>query len=553
MKKTALIDPKLKDWEEPQAVSHPDFDFKSDVIIKWSHLKMGAKLGSGAFGDVKAAEFRGTPVAVKLLHSSDTAQAFFQEASLLCSLRHPNIVSCLGVCVTEPNLAIVMELMSGNLTQIVRNGPVPLPQFLSLAIPITRGILFLHHRTPKVIHRDIKPENILIDASGIPKLGDFGVSKESLETMTQTKIGTPIYAAPELLNAEAYGTAIDIYSLAMVFYAMATGVTPFSDLGTGAKKLNPMQIMMKVAVNRERPIIPASVPPKLAAIIRDCWEHLPKKRLTAEQLLGRLLELKEPESAGTILAKTSDLSSAASDATVPILESKTTVPIAVDYGSLTTVADFDWMDEGEAKNSKSDDASKNGSKDSINRSVSTNADHTLMTSTDASSNTIAIEDATPSQIFRNSRVTRSKNAKVTALNSQQTKPQQSESAKSAASAKTGQTAALASLSVNNDLFDDSGSGRSTRSKTKQVKATAARGALAGASIIDSEGGSQTSVESSSIDYTVPMEVGTRGRKRKADSETPTADLDDDTSLAAHKRMVYQLEVEEGKRRPEWYA
>jgi serine/threonine protein kinase len=265
----------------------------SQFIIPWSQLKLAGKIGSGAFGDVKKAKWRDTPVAVKLLHASDATDAFFQEASLLCSLRHPNVVSCLGVCVEDPNMAIVMELMSGNLSSLLAAGPMPLKTLLPIAIGIARGLAFLHQRSPKIIHRDIKPENILIDAGGAPKLGDFGVSKESLMTMTQTKIGTPSYAAPELLNSEAYGTAVDIYSMAMVLYVMATAVAPFATLGNGVKPFSPLQVMMKVAIHRERPIIPATVHPKLAAIIRDCWNHFPKQRPTASVLLERLIELEE--------------------------------------------------------------------------------------------------------------------------------------------------------------------------------------------------------------------------------------------------------------------
>jgi serine/threonine protein kinase len=254
----------------------------------------------------------------------DATTEFFQEAGLLCSLRHPNIVSCLGVCAQEPNLAIVMELMSGNLTQLIQSGPIPLKVYLPLAIGIARGIAFLHQRSPKVIHRDLKPENILLDANGVPKLGDFGVSKESLITMTQTKIGTPSFAAPELLNSEAYGTAADIYSMSMVMYCMATGVSPFGNLGKEgpAKPFTPLQIMMKVAIQRERPIIPASVNPVLSQLIKDCWDHFPKKRPTATELLSRLVQLEESLNSGPYSSfadsSSSSTSSIASDATIPL-------------------------------------------------------------------------------------------------------------------------------------------------------------------------------------------------------------------------------------------
>lgn len=64
-----------------------------------------------------------------------------------------------------------------------------------------------------ILHRDIKPENILIsyDNSGKPiyKLGDFGVGKiNSSNDTTITKVGTPVYAAPEL-NCLLNDTSLD--------------------------------------------------------------------------------------------------------------------------------------------------------------------------------------------------------------------------------------------------------------------------------------------------------------------------------------------------------
>lgn len=324
----------------------------SSYAIKWTDLVIGAKLGSGAFGDVKKAVYRDTPVAVKMLHSSEAASAFFQEAALLCQLRHPNIVSCLGVCIEEPYLAIVMELMPSNLNKLIQQGPLPIQQLTTLAIGIGRGLAFLHQRSPKVIHRDIKPENILIDAGGNPKLADFGVSKEALISMTQTKIGTPSYAAPELLQSEPYGTKIDIYSLSMVLYSMATGVAPFASVDPkdkGVKMLTPLQIMMKVAIHKERPVIPNYVHPTLATIIRSCWEHNPKSRPTASQLLEKLLNLQMELDTPSAFAPSS---AASLEATVP-LTSSLDVPSLATASTKLLVADANEAESSSLTSSSS--------------------------------------------------------------------------------------------------------------------------------------------------------------------------------------------------------
>ena len=65
---------------------------------------------------------------------------------------------------------------------------------------IALAISFLHSKN--IIHRDIKCLNLFLNAKNHIKLGDLGSSKitSPIAQMHGTRVGTPIYLAPELVK-----------------------------------------------------------------------------------------------------------------------------------------------------------------------------------------------------------------------------------------------------------------------------------------------------------------------------------------------------------------
>ena len=93
------------------------------------------------------------------------------------------------------------------------------------------GLEFLHGY--KIIHRDIKCANILVGSNGLPKLGDFGVSRhvEDHDLRTMSFVGSPYWMAPETIRGKhVYNNLCDIWSLGITVIEMVEGNPPLLEL-----------------------------------------------------------------------------------------------------------------------------------------------------------------------------------------------------------------------------------------------------------------------------------------------------------------------------------
>ena len=64
------------------------------------------------------------------------------------------------------------------------------------------------------------------------KIGDMGMSKiieEDINAMNMSRVGTPLFLAPELVKKEKYDYKIDIWSLGCSLYHLAKLVPPFNE------------------------------------------------------------------------------------------------------------------------------------------------------------------------------------------------------------------------------------------------------------------------------------------------------------------------------------
>ena len=190
-------------------------------IIQRDELQIGNQLGSGAFGVVYKALWKGDAVAVKQVRSDrlenreGAKKDFMKELGLMLSLRHRHIVNCYGGS-CDPELVLVMELMErGSLHDCLRDRPeefawAQLGQ--KILCDAAKGLVYLHSFSPPIAHFDIKPLNVLISADNTGKLADVGLTRQMMATVTMPQGWTPNYAAPEVLQRLGANEKADIYS-----------------------------------------------------------------------------------------------------------------------------------------------------------------------------------------------------------------------------------------------------------------------------------------------------------------------------------------------------
>jgi serine/threonine protein kinase len=151
------------------------------------------------------------------------------ERSVLGKVRHPFIVGMNMAFQSKDKLYFVLDYCPGGELFSLLGNIVGLEHRARFyAAEIILAISYVH--SLEIVYRDLKPENVLLDAQGHIRLTDFGLSKEGISNSSsgaKSFCGTPEYIAPEILNRQGHGRAVDWWSLGALLYEMITGLPPF--------------------------------------------------------------------------------------------------------------------------------------------------------------------------------------------------------------------------------------------------------------------------------------------------------------------------------------
>eukprot|EP00429_Kryptoperidinium_foliaceum_P077152 CAMPEP_0176208148 /NCGR_PEP_ID=MMETSP0121_2-20121125/12972_1 /TAXON_ID=160619 /ORGANISM="Kryptoperidinium foliaceum, Strain CCMP 1326" /LENGTH=484 /DNA_ID=CAMNT_0017547127 /DNA_START=16 /DNA_END=1470 /DNA_ORIENTATION=+ len=205
--------------------------------------ELGKPLGEGSYGQVTMATHKTLKQvrALKAIDRSNIADAkrLEEEIKIQQSLSHPNIVRLFEVFNDFKKVYLVMELCTGGelferiVAEAMKHRGTALQETDAARYmrQIMRAIHYLHGQC--FVHRDIKPENFLLEHKGDDaeiKVIDFGLArrfKPGSGEFMRTKVGTPFYVAPQVLQGR-YDEKCDIWSTGVILYVLLCGYPPFS-------------------------------------------------------------------------------------------------------------------------------------------------------------------------------------------------------------------------------------------------------------------------------------------------------------------------------------
>jgi serine/threonine protein kinase len=213
------------------------------------------ELGHGSFGDVYLVTKHNTGklYAMKVLRKDriierNLIKYALTERNVLTYIKHPFIVSLNFAFQTLSKLFLILDYCAGGdlSSHLMKEKKFPESRAKIYVCEIVLALEELHKND--IIYRDLKPDNIVLDKDGHALLTDFGLSKEGILDNYAAKsfCGSLAYLAPEMIERNGHGKAVDWYLLGVVFYEMVVGIPPFFSMNKDELMTNIQRAKIKI-------------------------------------------------------------------------------------------------------------------------------------------------------------------------------------------------------------------------------------------------------------------------------------------------------------------
>jgi len=245
-------------------------------------------VGKGSFGKVIQVRKKDTGeiYAMKVLSKKhivehNEVEHTLSERNILQKINHPFLVNLNYSFQTEDKLYFILDYVNGGelFYHLQKEKKFSEDRVRYYGAEIVLALEHLHFSG--VIYRDLKPENLLLTNEGHICMTDFGLCKEGLMSpsdKTGTFCGTPEYLAPEVLQGNGYGKAVDWWSFGSLLYEMLTGLPPFYNQDV-------QEMYRKIMM--EKLTFPHFISAEARSLLEQLLERDPEKRLADPNFIKR--------------------------------------------------------------------------------------------------------------------------------------------------------------------------------------------------------------------------------------------------------------------------
>ena len=281
---------------------------KAGLLIS-SLRETGRQLGEGSYGKVVEVQVHGVTYAAKKLHAlfcgrdvppgekADIAKRFEDECLRVQHLKHPNIITTIGVHF-HPHTrqqTLVMELLDASLRHYLdENASITPTTKYSILLDVATGLAYLHSLPPPlgpIVHRDLTANNVLLALGGeiIAKIADLGQAKVVGRNPAQLARSNPwskvpgnvAHMPPEaFLDEPQYDTKLDVFSFGVVMLHTLTQEWPEPSSDRVPAPSEPAGYRMLTEIERRVKYLDKMSGHPLQSLVLECLDSNAEKRPT---------------------------------------------------------------------------------------------------------------------------------------------------------------------------------------------------------------------------------------------------------------------------------